>query len=61
MKHTVSKLTALVLCLCLALCLPTAMAEKNESFNIEMVGNSFSIEYCNINVDGARGAVDELA
>lgn len=29
--------------------------------NVEMVGNSFSIEYCNINVDGARDAVDDLA
>lgn len=43
-------------------------AESNEDagadsqdFEFEMVGNSFSIEYCNINVDGARAAVEDLA
>ena len=39
----------------------TAKTESNSTYDIEMVGNSFSIEYCNINVDGARDAVDDLA
>lgn len=38
-----------------------ATAENSDTFDVEMVGNSFSIEYCNINVDGARDAVDDLA
>lgn len=33
-----------------------ATAENSDTFDVEMVGNSFSIEYCNINVDGARDA-----
>lgn len=33
---------------------------SNAEYNIEMVGNSFSIEYCNINVDGARAAVEDM-
>lgn len=33
----------------------------SQDFEIEMVGNSFSIEYCNINVDGAKAAVEDLA
>lgn len=36
-------------------------AEEGKSYEFEMVGNSFSIEYCNINVDGARAAVEDLA
>lgn len=36
-------------------------AEDGEKeYSIEMVGNSFSIEYCNINVDGAKAAVEDL-
>lgn len=35
--------------------------DGTKEYSIEMVGNSFSIEYCNINVDGARAAVEDLA
>lgn len=31
-----------------------------DSYVIEMVGNSFAVQFCNINVDGARAAADEL-
>lgn len=39
-----------------------AEAEKGEKsdYHIEMVGNSFAIQFCNINVDGAKAAAEEL-
>ena len=38
----------------------SVMAEESTTYDVEMVGNSFSIEYCNINVDGAKAAVEDL-
>lgn len=34
--------------------------EEKEGYYIEMVGNSFAIQFCNINVDGAKAAAEEL-
>lgn len=34
--------------------------EEKDSYTIEMVGNSFAVQFCNINVDGARAAAEEL-
>ena len=33
-------------------------AGGKDSYVIEMVGNSFAVQFCNINVDGARAAAD---
>lgn len=35
-------------------------AGEKEGYHIEMVGNSFAIQFCNINVDGAKAAAEEL-
>lgn len=59
MKQNILKTMALTLSM--ALLLSCGLAAAEESYDIEMVGNSFSIEYCNINVDGARDAVEALA
>lgn len=53
------KTLALLLTVSMVLMFGFAMAD--ETYEMEMVGNSFSIEYCNINVDGARAAVEDLA
>ncbi len=37
-----------------------AAGEEKDSYHIEMVGNSFAVQFCNINVDGAKAAADEL-
>lgn len=33
---------------------------EQDGYYVEMVGNSFAVQFCNINVDGARAAADEL-
>lgn len=33
---------------------------EKEEYYVEMVGNSFAIQFCNINVDGAKAAAKEL-
>lgn len=38
----------------------SSSGDAESEFYIEMVGNSFSVEYCNINVDGAEAAVEDL-
>lgn len=37
----------------------TKTEEKTEYY-VEMVGNSFAIQFCNINVDGAKAAAEEM-
>lgn len=39
---------------------PGTAAGEKDGYYIEMVGNSFAVQFCNINVDGARAAADEL-
>lgn len=38
----------------------TLAVNNEEDLRIEMIGNSFAIEFCNINVDGAKVAAEEL-
>ena len=35
-------------------------SQGQESYYVEMVGNSFAVQFCNINVDGAKAAAEEL-
>lgn len=35
-------------------------SKEKDEYYVEMVGNSFAIQFCNINVDGAKAAADEL-
>ena len=38
----------------------TENSKEKDEYYVEMVGNSFAIQFCNINVDGAKAAADEL-